>query len=181
MKYRTLMLLVAAALVFVAAGCQNQAPETGMELRVVNHEEVFRQSEAGKESMTYLQGMNEKMMAELTEMQKGQENATEEEQAAAQTRMQGAMNQYRMQLQGEQERIIQALNQAFTKAIEQYRAENDVDMVLSVENVLAYDPEMDVTDEVIATMNAMEIDIEPAEQPQAEPEAETEAREGKSE
>jgi outer membrane protein len=177
MKYRISMLLAAAAFVFLFTACQNQT-QSGVNLRIVDHEAVFRQSAAGKESMAYLQGMNQKLMSELTEMQQGQENATEEQKAQAQTQMQGKMTEYRMQLQGEQERIIQALNDAFTKAIENYRENNDVQVVLAVENVISYDPALDVTEDIIASMNEMDIEIQPAESdanPTDEPAADTEA------
>jgi outer membrane protein len=162
--------------VFCLAACQNQAPQTGPSLRVVDHEAVFRQSEAGQKSMTYLQDMNQKFMTELGEMQK-QEAATEEEQAKLQAEMQASMNNFRMQLTTEQERIVGILNEAFTKAIEDYRQAQNVSMVLAVENVIAYDPALNATDDIIAAMNAMNIDIEPAaEEAQAEePAADTES------
>lgn len=181
MKYRGFSLLAAAAMVLFLAACQNQAPQAVPSLRVVDHEAVFRQSEAGQKSMTYLQGMNQKFMAELGEMQK-QEAATEEEQAKLQADMQSSMNNYRMQLTTEQERIVGLLNEAFTKAIEDYRQAQNVSVVLAVENVIAYDPALNATDDIIAAMNAMNIDIEPAAEkaptgePAADAEAETEAK-----
>jgi len=172
MKYRGLTLLAAAALVFFLAACQNQAP-VAPSLRVVDHEAVFRQSDAGQKSMTYLQGLNQKFMTELQDMQKGQEATTEEDQAKLQADMQASMNRYRTELTAEQERVVQVLNEAFTKAIEDYRQANNVSMVLPVGNVIAYDPAIDITEAMVAAMNQMNIDVEPAAEPeQAEGEAE---------
>jgi Skp family chaperone for outer membrane proteins len=158
MKFHLTLALVAILALPLLSSC---AEQNGGGIRVVNHDTVLRESELGKEQMSHLQGMSEEFTSELRAMQ--QENATEEEQAAQQQIMQQKVGEYRTMLQAEQEQVIQKLQNAFNKAVDQYRAANDVDLVLNVQSVISYSEEMDATQQIIEIMNGMDVEMPGAE------------------
>ncbi len=150
-----LTLLIAMAAVF--AGCQQQA-STGAKVGFVDTNRVFKECKAGAEGMEYLQSTGEEFQAKFTEMQKTLAGNQTEENTR---KFQEALNEYQTQMGAEQNRIIEALQNGFTKAVDDYRKANGYSAVLSVETAVSYDKSAEITDKIIEEMNKMDIKIKP--------------------
>lgn len=149
----TLLLTMAAFI----AGCQQQA-STGAKIGFVDTNRVFKECKAGAEGMEYLQKAGEEFQTKFTEMQKNLAGNQTEENTK---KFQEALNEYQTKMGAEQNRIIEALQNAFGKAVEEYRKANGYSAILSVETAVSYDKSAEVTDKIIESMNKMDVKIKP--------------------
>lgn len=192
------LVAIAATLLLTAACNQNAAEtaETGPSVAVVNAGVVITQSEAGQRAMAELETMSTDMQTEIEELTakadeeraaleaeqaegEDAEAPAEGEQTPAEQELMARMGEFQTQMSAEQNRLVTILNEHFDAALNEYIAENDIDAVLNMENVLVYNDAADITDEMIEAMNARDIDIdqalsEPEGQAAPAPEAETE-------
>lgn len=151
---RFTLLIVMAAFI---AGCQQQA-SSGAKIGFVDTNRVFKECKAGAEGMEYLQNAGKEFQDKFTEMQKAMAgNQTEEN-----TRQfQEALGEYQTKMGAEQNRIIEALQNGFTKAVDDYRTANGYSAILSVETAVSYDKSADISDKIVEAMNKMDIKIQP--------------------
>lgn len=163
-------LAAAVALVASLAACQQKT--TG-KVAVLDPTEVFTSCAPCQEGGEYLRGLSQNLQQELTSLQASMQDDTSEE---APAKFQERYQQIQKRMTDEQTRIAGKLDDAFQQVMTDYRAKAGVSVILNKENVLAYDAEQDVTAEVIAAMNAANIDLELPEA--AAPAAEEAAPEG---
>lgn len=152
---RFLVLIVCVAMFAIGlAGCmeKDSAPSEPIKVGIVDSQRVFLESRIGKEGMAQLQEMNMQMQQELQALQQEQQNQTSEVQD---TKVQEAFNAYRNSLQAAQNRIFGEINEAYTKAIAEYREKNNLAVIIPHENVLAYAKDVDITQKIIDAMNAV--------------------------
>lgn len=173
MKFRNVLLAVAAVAVLGLAACnQTSSPKVA----VIDPAEVFQTCAAGVEGGEYLRAQGENMQAELTSLQESLQKDGGEEAASD---FQARLQEMRTQMGEEQNRIAGILNEAFTKAMDDYRAQNNVSVLLNKENVLSYNEADDATQAIIKLMDAADIDLQLNAAEETAPEAAAEA-EGKT-
>lgn len=146
-----ILLVLAAAL----AGCQQQA-SAGAKIGFVDTNRVFKECKAGAEGMEYLQTAGKEFQEKFAEMQKLLAGNQTEENTR---KFQEALNEYQTKMGAEQNRIVEALQNAFTTAVDDYRKANGYSAVLSVETAVSYDKSADISDKIIEAMNKMDIKI----------------------
>ncbi|MDD4951757.1 MAG: OmpH family outer membrane protein [Desulfovibrionaceae bacterium] len=173
MKKSLIACLAMAALVSLAA-C-NQPAGTGIKL--VDAAKVFKECKAGQEGMDYLRDLSQNLQAEAKDAQDAVQKDQSEENAA---KFQEAIAKYQSTMAAEQQRIVGTLNKNFNEVLDAYRAEKKIDLILNKQTALSQESGIDVTDDIIAKMNNLTIEVLPAEQkaaaaPAAEP-AKTEAK-----
>ena len=61
----------------------------------------------------------------------------------------------------EQQQVVSVLSDAYKKALELCRTKYKIDVIMTSESVVSYNPEVDVTDKVLAEMNAQPLDFKP--------------------
>lgn len=178
MKFRMNLVAVLACALLLAA-CQQKEPA---KVAVLDPGLVFQTCDVCKEGGDYLRGLNDKMRTELTEMQASMQGDTSED---APQKFQERYAELQAEMMEEQNRIAGLLNDTFVKLMNDYRANNNVSVIMNKENVLSFDEGDDITTAMIEAMNGAGIDLGlPAEAPaKAEPaeEAAPAAEDAKSE
>lgn len=181
MKKTIVILFAALAMTASLAACQQTG---GTKIAVLDPNKVFTTCEACVEGGDYLRSLGKDLQTELTEMQQTMQDDKGEDAAA---KFQARYQEIQKKMVDEQTRIANKLDEAFQKAMEDYRSKNGVAMLLNKDNVLSYASTEDATDAIVAAMDAQKIDLEvPAKAPakdeeKAEPAAEAEKKEEKAE
>lgn len=153
------------------AGCDQQA---GVKIGVVDEAAAFKDNKAAAAAMTYLQELGAPLQAKAEEAYKAmQGNQTEENVAAYKL----AMGELQKTMNGEQQRVVALIDQKFNEVLENYRAEKGLTLIMSKESVIASAPTVDITQDIVAAMNQIELDLnQPAAAVEAEPTTEGEAQ-----
>ena len=165
------VLTTVLCLAALAAAC-NQEPPKAPKVGVVDPNQVYTGSKAAAEASQYLQDMSKSLQAEVLAAQKGMQADSKDAKAKEEggKRFQEALQKYQSTVGKEQSRIVTILNDAFQKAVEDYRAKNNYAIILNKESAVAVAPDADVTKGVVEAMNAMDIKWQ-AEEKKAEPAA----------
>lgn len=145
------------AMMAVLAACQ-QSAVSGPKVAFVNANKVFKECKAGAAGVEYLKKSSEKYQSSFKEMQA---EMTQNRTKANTAKFQKAISEYQTKMGAEQNRIITVINSAFSKALDNYRQEKGLDVILSVESALSYDKSADVSDDIVAAMDKMDIKIIP--------------------
>lgn len=162
---RIISLLCAAtmALTLLAACNQQQA---SVAIGVVDEAAAFKDNKVAKAAMDYLQEVGKPMQTEAETAYKAmQENQTEETVAAyklAMGKLQNAMNQ-------EQQRVVALVDAKFNEAMDKYRADKGLTVILSKQSVISASETVDITADIVALMDSMEIDFSKPEAPAPAP------------
>lgn len=153
------MLKIALIITMAAfvAGCQQQT-SSGAKIGFVDTNKVFKECKAGTEGMDYLKKSSEEFQSKFSEMQKTLAGNQTEENTR---KFQEALGEYQNKMGAEQNRIVEALQNGFTKAVDEYRKANGYSAILSTESTISYDESADISDKIIEAMNKMDIKIKP--------------------
>lgn len=155
---RTLFSGICLIALALTAACGTNPDGAGPKVAVLDANSVMEQSKAGSEGLAYFENLTGDMRAQLEEMQQAMgQNATAEQQQ----KFQAEVGKARKQMQAEQERVMGVIRTKFTEAVELYRQEHGIDVVLLKNQVLANAPGADITQDVIAAMDAMDIQVLP--------------------
>lgn len=156
------MMLLAGVLL---TGC-NQAESSAPGVAVVDTARVFRDSEVGKAGVKFLEGMHDKMQVELNTIQETlQKNPTDQ---AAQQKLQETYMDFQQRMGAEQQNVITLINDAAQRAMDNYRTQNKLQIIVGSESALSYDKAVDVTAGVIAELNKQKVEFK-ATQPEGKP------------
>ena len=158
---RTLVgFLAAFAVVFVLSAC-NQSSGEG-KIVVIDPGKVFRECEVGIQASKYFKDINEKFQVEAQSLQdEMRKNKTEENTK----RFQKTVAEYQSKIGSEQNRIATLLDREFKKVLDEYRAKNNVALILNRSNVLSFDADADVTGAIVKAMNELHINLFPEQEP----------------
>lgn len=161
-------MLCIAVLALLAMGCEGPAAGTGTpKVALIDQNKVFMQSSAGAKGMQMLQDLSKKLQDELKAMQgEGQPGdpsspgagaKDEKEQQAFQEKLAG----FQATMGEEQQRIVNLLTENFNQVLEEYRAKHGIAVVLPLEVAVAFEKSADITEAIVAAMNARNISIDP--------------------
>ena len=154
------VMLLAGVLLTGCIQSEPAAPTVG----VVDTARVFRDSDAGKGGVKFLEGLHEKMQGELNAIQDTlQKNPND---MAAQAKLQETYMSLQQRMGAEQQNVITLLNDAAQRAMDTYRTQKKLLIVLGSEAALSFDKAVDITAEVIAEMNKQKLEFK-ALQPEA--------------
>lgn len=154
---RILVTVTAAMLgLMLLAGC-NQQQADGLSVGVVDEARAFKENKLAASAMAYLQKLGEPMQKKAEDAYNTMQEDQNEENVAA---YKLAMGELQNVMNGEQQRIVALIDAKFNEVLEQYRAENGLTLIMSKESVIASDNTIDITDDIIAAMDAIEIDFE---------------------
>lgn len=156
------MVLLAGALL---TGC-NKAEPAAPGVAVVDTARVFRDSEVGKAGVKFLEGMHEKMQVDLNGIQESlQKNPSDQ---AAQQKLQETYMDFQQRMGAEQQNVITLINDAAQRAMDTYRTQNKLQIIVGSESALSYDKAVDVTAGVIAELNKQKVEFKVT-QPEVKP------------
>lgn len=162
-------LALSLVLVFSVTGCANA------KIAVVDPARLFQESAPGKAGIEHLKQLETAMQEQLKTAQGMVEKAPNDE--ALRARVQKTFVGYQQLVNAEQQKVLQKINGLMQKTLENYRAKKGYSAIMNTESLLAFDPQSDVTKEVIEEMNQNKVSFEPvklepitAEAPGAKPE-----------
>lgn len=162
MKRIVIVLCVACLGLMLLAGCDQQA---GIKIGVVDEAAAFKDNKAAASAMEYLQGLGAPLQAKAEAAYKAmQGNQTEENVASYKE----AMGDLQKVMNGEQQRVVGLIDKKFNEVLESYRAEKGLTLILSKESVIASDQAVDITKDIVAAMDQVELDLTPAKDAKAE-------------
>lgn len=154
---RNIVLIFVFCLVLVMGGAGCEQKDSSPRIAVVDTEKVFKNSKNAKEAMAYIEALNNDFTKRIGEMQAGL--SADQDNTELLTTLQSEF----MGLQSEFERVqtetADKLNKQFEAAIEEYREKNKIEVVLPVQMVISSKSEADITDAVIAIMDAKPVDL----------------------
>ncbi len=158
MRKSVLAVILALAVLAGLSACRTSGG--GMSVAVVDAERVFKDCDAGKEGMQLLQGLNAKYEGTFKNLQQAMDEEKDKEKSAELAKqLQETAAQYQAVMGKEQGRIIALLSESYSKVLGEYRVKNKIGVVLNLDAVQSYDETADITDKVIAALNALKLDL----------------------
>jgi outer membrane protein len=141
---KRLIVLLSAALLGLAllAGCNQQ--QAGITVGVVDEAAAFKDNKAAAAAMAYLQELG-------TPLQKKAEDAYK------------AMQED----QSEEKRVVALIDAKFNEVLDTYRKDKGLTLILSKQSVIASADSVDITADITAAMDAIELDLTPPAAPEA--------------
>ena len=156
MKFSHLRLALLMALALFVFGCN------GKRVAIVNTDMVYKESTASEKGTEYLRGISADMQKAYEEAAAKVESAKgKKEKEAAQEEMQTALVEMQQRLNAEQQQVVTALTDAYKKAMDNCRAKGKFDLIIPSDAALSYDPQIDLTQQVLEEMNAMPLEFTP--------------------
>lgn len=153
---RRIMFIPVLVIMTMLTGClqgESSAPTVG----VVDTARIFRDSDAGKAGVKFLEGMQTTMQAELTAIQEVLQKNPEDQ--AAQQKLQETYMSFQQRMGAEQQNVVTLLNDATQRVLDAYRAQKKLSVILAQESTLSVDKSVDVTAEVIAELNKQKVEF----------------------
>ena len=156
MKLFSVRLALLLALALLAFGCN------GKRVAVVNTDMVYQSSQASEKGTEYLKSISGEMQkAYETAQAKVEEAKGKKEKEAAQAELQQLLMEMQQRLNAEQQQVVTVLSESYKKAMDACRAKGKYDIIIHPEAALSYDPQIDITKQVIDEMNAMTYEFKP--------------------
>lgn len=168
MQWKILCLPALLLATLIIAGCNSNS-----KIAVVNSEKAIQESEAGKAGMAYLETMSKAIQEELIALQEEAENGKDKE--AAQAKLQLRLREAQQRFSAEQQQVFNKVDAQFKSALDAYRAKEKLDVILFAEAALSFNPQMDITQQIMAEMNRAKISFEPLKEEAADAPAQEEA------
>ncbi|GAB7079802.1 OmpH family outer membrane protein [Megalodesulfovibrio paquesii] len=138
-----------------AAPAPASTKAAAMSLAVVDENRLYEESTLGMAAQKIMTEANEKLQAELRAFQEAKkDNATD----ADADEFRKAAQAYQGIMRSAQTALFEQLHAKVVEAIATYRQQKGLELILSKENVLAYGTQADVTEEVLALVNALPVD-----------------------
>jgi len=162
MMRKAVKFFAAFAAILVLSAC-NQPSGDGAKIVVIDPGKIFRECTVGMEASKYFKDVNEKFQADAQSLQEDMQKNKNDENTK---RFQKIMAEYQAKMGAEQTRIATLLDGKFKEVLNEYRAKNNVGVVLNKSEVLSFDEQADVTDAIIKAMNEMHIELFPPQEPE---------------
>ncbi len=132
---------------------------------IVKAARLFQECQAGKDGMARLEDLQKQAVAKLETMQgdlqKAQEAKDDAKAAGIQEEMQSLVFSLQNVLKAEQDSVVEKINVAMTKAMDDYRAQSGVLAVFSDEAVLSMDNKVDATNAIMELINKQNVNFGP--------------------
>ncbi|MUM77274.1 OmpH family outer membrane protein [Pseudodesulfovibrio sp. F-1] len=165
---RLIVLLAIALLGLGLFGCNQQA---GIAVGVVDEAAAFQNNKAATSAMTYLQELGTPLQQKAEAAYKAMQEDQSEENVAA---YKAAMGELQSVMNEEQQRVVALIDAKFNEVLETYRKDKGLTIILSRQSVIAVDNAVDITADISAAMDAIELDLTPPARPVVDDAAVTE-------
>ncbi len=163
-KYFVAPLFCAFALTGLFAG-PSFADEAAKTIGVVDYSAIYKESTPALNAVKRLEKLQSSAVAKLETLQKALEEANKANDEAKKEQLSSELQALVYQLQGtlqsDQEHLAEAINAALGKTLEEYRAANNILVILSADTVKAYAPDVNITAEVMNLFNKVDVDFGP--------------------
>lgn len=158
MQRNILMILALCLTVFALVGCNEKS--SGPAVAVVDAEKVFQESQLAQKGMAYLEELSAKFNERLAEMQAAvSADPNNEEQSK---KFQAELVSLQGDFEVKQMDAATKLNKLFDEVVEEYRAKNDIALIVPAQVVITAREGVDITAEVIKLLDSKSLDYGPA-------------------
>ncbi len=152
---KIVVLLTSAVLgLMLLTGCNQQA--SGITVGVVDEAAAFKQNKAAAKAMTYLQELGAPLQKKAEEAYKKMQAEQNEANVAAYKQ---AMGELQSVMNGEQQRVVALIDAKFNEVLNNYRTEKGLTLIMSKESVIASAETVDITADIVAAMDSIELDL----------------------
>lgn len=151
--YLPLILLLLLAL----PACQQSG--NAPKIVVVDMNRIMRDSEPAKAGVKFLESLHTDMQEKINAIQERLAKKPNDE--STQKELQSVYMTAQQRMQTEQQNVINLLNDAIQRVINQCREQNGYDIVINVEMTASYNAAVDVTAEIIEQVNKLTITFKP--------------------
>ncbi|WP_419785939.1 OmpH family outer membrane protein [Pseudodesulfovibrio sp.] len=160
---RTFALLGGTLLILaLLVGCNQSS--NGVKIGVVDEAAAFKDNKAAAKAMKYLQDLGAPLQKKAEAAYKTMQQDQNEANVAAYKK---AMGELQTVMNGEQQRVVALIDAKFNEVLETYRKEKGLTVILSKQAVIASDQTVDITADIVAAMDKVDIDLTPAQAPEA--------------
>ncbi len=158
MRFKTVLLPALLLLPLFALGC-NDKSETAPKpkIGVVDSSRVFQESKAGKAGVKYLDNLGNELQAQLLALQETAEKSGTDE---ARQALQKGFNDLQQRFGAEQQQVMNKVTESYQKAVDTLRTQEGLDVIIGTESAVSYDPKSDITQKVIALMDATPVSFD---------------------
>lgn len=146
-------------LMFSLSAC---LPETGgakQKFAVVDMQRIMRDTTPAKAGVAFLEEIHSGMQKKISAIQDRLEKNSKDE--AAQKELQSVYMASQQRMQAEQQNVINLLDDAIQRVLNDYREQQGYDVILNAEIAAAYNPAVNVTTAVIVEVNKQKIEFKP--------------------
>ncbi|WP_147819753.1 OmpH family outer membrane protein [Salidesulfovibrio onnuriiensis] len=152
MKRIAISLILILGCLTALAACNAQGPAIG----VLDEAAAFRDNNAAKAAMDFLQERSAPLQAEAEAAYKAMQAEENEDTTNA---YREAMTKLKTVMGAEQQRVVSMLSEEFNKVIDEYRTAKGLSLVVNKQSVLSMDESVDITKDVIEAMNKLNLDF----------------------
>ena len=127
-----------------------KAAPSGTRIAVINTGKIFQDSKGGKAGAAHLDALGKELQAELVKLQAETQDGKNKQ---AMEKLQERLAQMQQRFEAEQQMVLNTLNAAYQKAVDQCRKEDGIDLVINEDTALSFSPNIDISQKVIARMD----------------------------
>ncbi len=150
---RNIFLMALAICVLTAC---NQSGTTSS-IGIVDTSRVFRESEPAKNGVKFLESIQTEMQTALTDIQ--EKIQKDPKNTDLQQEIQAMYTEFQQRIGAEEQHVVNLLQEALQRTVENHRASNKLSLVVGTEVALAYDKTVDITADIIAEMNKLDMEF----------------------
>ncbi len=154
MKKFAVLLSATVLGLMLLTGCNQQ--QAGITVGVVDEAAAFKDNKAAGKAMAYLQELGAPLQKKAEEAYKAMQVEQNEANVAAYKQ---AMGELQSVMNGEQQRIVALIDAKFNEVLETYRKEKGLTLIMSKESVISSDSTVDITADIVAAMDSIELDL----------------------
>lgn len=145
----------------------NGSASLKQKIGVVNVNRILIDSEPGRAATKYMEGLQDSLRAQATELQKKMQEVSEKdtENEAKQKEVQMEFIRLQSKMQAEQQNVNNILNDVLHRVIEKFRVDQGYSLIVFSDVALSFDEKTDVTAGVIQAMNTEKVIFTPLPEP----------------
>lgn len=148
--YRKFLCLTFTLLLCLFSGCGEDSKGG---IAVVDSDKAIAESDAGRAAMTHLEKMSFSIQEEIVALQEAIEKAKDEDKEAAQAALQRHLREAQQEFAAEQQKVFALVDEHVKKTLTDLRAVKNIGVILFTEATIIFDETLDITQEVIDSMN----------------------------
>lgn len=135
-----------------------------IEIAVVDTNKIFEESKPGKAVVEYLNETQKEMIKKLEAIEEKRKKAEKDESqkellANLEKEMQATAYEAQTKIQAMQEKIFAIVSAKLIETIEAYRSEKKISVILHASDLISFDKQIDVTNDIMQEFNKIKIDF----------------------
>ena len=167
---RVFVVCLSVLLCGMLIACDSSDGTPRQKIGVVNINRILVDSEPGKAAAKYMEGLQDSLREQATELQKKFQGMSEKDADDEAKQKDVQMEYIRLQskMQAEQQNVNNILNDVVHRVVEKYRVTNGYSIIIFSDVALSFEQSVDVTSGITMAMNAEKVEFKPLPEPKTE-------------